>query len=180
MKKPIYIIIIIITIILLSLIFIKFNKQETEDNGKMEIKSSAFKNNERIPSKYTCDSDNVNPPLEITNIPSNAKSLVLVVDDPDAPSGTWVHWAVWNIPLTNTIDENSVPKGAMQGENDFGNNNYGGMCPPPGKEHRYFFKIYALDTTLNLPASSKKPDVESSMRNHILDKAELIGIYSKG
>ena len=145
----------------------------------MKIASSAFENKQMIPQKYTCDGENINPPLQITEVPSNTQSLVLIVDDPDAPSGDWVHWLVWNInPETKLITENESPQGAIQGTNDFGKQNYGGPCPPSGIHH-YQFKIYALDTTLNLPSSSRKKDLEKAMANHILDKDMLIGLYQR-
>jgi Raf kinase inhibitor-like YbhB/YbcL family protein len=145
----------------------------------MKIESPAFENNQPIPSKYTCDGEDVNPPLKISDVPEDAKSLVLIVDDPDAPLGTFTHWIVWNIdPKTNFIEENSVPVGAIVGVNDFGKNSYGGPCPPSGTHH-YHFKLYALDTTLNLDKDSKKNDLEKAMENHILEKAEIIGIYKR-
>lgn len=145
----------------------------------MEITSQAFLNNEKIPSKYTCDGANFSPPLKISNVPQDAKSLILICDDPDAPMGTWTHWLVWNIdPQTSEISENSVSKDAMQGTTSFGNNGYGGPCPPSGT-HRYFFKLYALDTILELSSSTQKVDLEMAMEKYILDKAELIGLYQR-
>ena len=145
----------------------------------LQLVSPAFKHNELIPKKYTCDGKDINPPLLIENIPSGAKSLALIVDDPDAPVGTWVHWVVWNInPDTREIKEDSVPKGAQQGVNDFRKNDYGGPCPPSGT-HRYFFKLYALDTMLNLSSKTKKGDLEGAMKGHILEKAELVGLYRR-
>ncbi|MEW6116632.1 MAG: YbhB/YbcL family Raf kinase inhibitor-like protein [Nitrospirota bacterium] len=152
-----------------------------EDSAMAELKLSSpvFKDNSPIPSKYTCDGNDVNPPLVIENVPSNAKSLVLIVDDPDAPMGTWVHWVVWNIePKTKEIKEHSLPKGAIQGINDFKKHDYGGPCPPSGT-HRYFFKLYALDATLNLPSSARKADVEKAMKGHIISQGQLVGLYSK-
>lgn len=143
----------------------------------MKIKS-VFNNMEKIPSKYTADGNNTNPPLEILDLPSNTKTLVLIVDDPDAPAGIWTHWILFNIPIINRINENSVPKGAMQGMNDFKRLRYGGPSPPSGT-HRYFFKLYALDTKLNLPEAARKSDIELAMKNHILAKAELIGLYQR-
>ena len=145
----------------------------------MKIASSAFENKQMIPQKYTCDGENINPPLQITEVPSNTQSLVLIVDDPDAPSGDWVHWLVWNInPETKLIAENESLQGATQGTNDFDKQNYGGPCPPSGIHH-YQFKIYGLDTTLNLPSSSRKKDLEKAMANLILDKDMLIGLYQR-
>ena len=144
-----------------------------------KITSPAFKQKEYVPSKYTCDGIDVNPPLAIEDIPPEAKSLALSVDDPDAPRGTWVHWVVWNISsTTKEIRENAVPEGAVQGMNDFGKQEYGGPCPPSGT-HRYFFKIYALDTLLNLRSSTTKAMLESAMKGHILAEAEIIGLYKK-
>ena len=144
----------------------------------MKITSPVFTYNQMIPQKYTCQGDDINPALTIEGIPSAAESLVLIVDDHDAPMGTWVHWVVFNIPpAVIEISENSVP--GMQGHNDFGRNDWGGPCPPFGM-HRYFFKIYALDTMLNIKEGSTKQAVEKAMQGHILGKAELIGLYKKG
>ena len=125
----------------------------------MQIISAAFKSNQPIPSKYTCDGKNISPPLEFKDVPQNASSLALIVDDPDAPGGDFVHWLVWNIPPTVlSILENFVPEGAVQGTTDFGNKKYGGPCPPSGTHH-YFFKLFALDANLDLPPSSTKKDL---------------------
>lgn len=145
----------------------------------MKISSPAFGDNSLIPPKYTCDGENINPPLEIKNILEGTQSLVLIVDDPDAPRGTFLHWLVWNIPPNvSLIEENSLPSGAIQGRNDFGKESYGGPCPPFG-EHRYFFKIYALDKKLDLVQGSTLEKVEEAMRGHILDQAQLIGLYQR-
>ncbi len=128
----------------------------------MQLTSPAFQPNQSILSKYTCDGENINPPLQISEVPEEAKSLALVVDDPDAPMGTFDHWVMWNIsPETTTIEEAKVPEGAVQGKNNFGNNSYGGPCPPSGTHH-YHFKVYALDTQLELDPSSEKADLEKS------------------
>jgi len=146
----------------------------------MKISSSAFANNSFIPSKYTCDGQDINPSLKIENVPAEAKSLVLIVDDPDAPMGTWVHWTVWNInPETTEILENSLPKEAVEGMTDFGKPGYGGPCPPSGT-HRYFFKIYALDRILALEKGSSLEKLGEEMKDHILDKTQLIGLYQRG
>ncbi|MCX7771085.1 MAG: YbhB/YbcL family Raf kinase inhibitor-like protein [Proteobacteria bacterium] len=145
----------------------------------MRITSPAFSNNTLIPKKYTCDGEDVNPPLEFHEVPANAKSLALIVDDPDAPMGTWVHWVLFNIPPNyKGIEENSVPEGAIEGINDFKKLKYGGPCPPSGT-HRYFFKLYALDSLINLKGTIKKDDLERAMKGHIIEKAELIGLYSR-
>ena len=140
------------------------------------VTSPAFVDGEYIPSKYTCDGDDVNPPLNIRGIPEGTKSLVLIVDDPDAPIGTWVHWVVWNIPPKGEIGEDSVP--GTEGLNDFRKHSYGGPCPPSGT-HRYFFKVYALDTKLDLKRNSRKRDVERAMKGHILAQGQLVGLYSR-
>jgi Raf kinase inhibitor-like YbhB/YbcL family protein len=138
--------------------------------------SPEFRDNSRIPSKYTCDGNNISPPLEIQGIPEGTISMVLIVDDPDAPMGTWDHWIVWNIQPKDRIEENSVP--GTEGINDFRKHSYGGPCPPSGT-HRYFFKIYALDTKLNISSNSRKSDVERAMKDHVLTKGQLIGLYSR-
>ena len=145
----------------------------------MKIESTAFKNNELIPPKYTCDGENVNPPLMMSDVPTGAKSLVLIVDDPDAPAGTWVHWTVWNInPEIKEIQEKSVPQNVVEGITDFGKPGYGGPCPPSGT-HRYFFKIYALGSTLDIDTSIKASDIKSKIKGNILAKAQLVGLYRR-
>jgi hypothetical protein len=144
----------------------------------IKLTSPAFKGRGMIPSKYTCDGENVSPPLNI-EVDKGAKTLVLIVDDPDAPMGVWDHWIVWNIsPDTKTIEENSVPQNSIQGTNSAGENNYRGPCPPSGT-HRYRFKLYALDKKLNLSSSARKIDVEKEMKGHILAQTELVGLYSR-
>ncbi|MFC1691755.1 YbhB/YbcL family Raf kinase inhibitor-like protein [Nanoarchaeota archaeon] len=155
--------------------------EKEAEQFKFKITSSAFDYNTNIPSKYTCDGEDINPPLTIDNIPENTQSLVLIVDDPDAPIGIWHHWVVFDITSVNsiieTIPENSVP--GKQGKNSRNTNDYHGPCPPSGT-HRYFFKIYALDIKLNLQEGSAKQEVEQAMQGHILEQAELIGLYNKG
>ena len=143
----------------------------------MKLTRPAFEHNQMISKKFTCQGNDLNPELNIAGIPAEAKSLALIVDDPDAPMGTWVHWVVFNIPPSDVkIKENSIP--GIQGYNDFGRNNYGGPCPPSGT-HRYFFKLYALDTELDLKEGVKKQELEKAMEGHILVKTELIGLYKK-
>jgi len=145
----------------------------------MKLTSPAFKNNEKIPAQYTCDGENINPPLEISAVKEFAQSLVLINDDPDAPNGDWVHWLVWNInPKTKEITENSVPLGTVEGTTSFGRPGYGGPCPPSGT-HRYFFKLYALDINLNLDQNTDKKQLEIAIKNHIIDQTELIGLYGR-
>lgn len=146
------------------------------DFRTLSVSSSAFNHEEFIPGKYTCEGADVNPPIDIAGIPHDAKTLALIVDDPDAPRQTWVHWVVWNIPVTQHLKENHVP--GTEGWNDFGRVNWGGPCPPSGI-HRYFFKLYALDTVLELPAGATKGELEKAMAGHILAYGELIGLYQK-
>ncbi|MBN1521544.1 MAG: YbhB/YbcL family Raf kinase inhibitor-like protein [Candidatus Aureabacteria bacterium] len=142
----------------------------------MKLTSPEFQNNGLIPKKFTCQGEDVNPALVIEEIPQNAKTLVLIVDDPDAPAGTWVHWVVYDIPVLSSIKEDSVP--GRQGVNDFGTGDYGGPCPPYGT-HRYFFRAYALDRALNLPQGKSKNDVLKVMQGHVLSQSELVGLYKK-
>ncbi len=146
----------------------------------LKLSSPEFQNNEFIPQKFTCEGADVNPELKIEGVPPSAKSLVLIMDDPDAPAKVWEHWTVINIPpATAAIAEDSVPEGAVQLTNDFGRVDWGGPCPPPGRVHRYQFKIYALDTLLNLGSSSRKADVENAMKGHVIEEAFLVGTYRR-
>ncbi len=150
----------------------------------MKLISSAFQPGGRIPPKYTCDGPNVSPPLRIEGIPGGTKSLVLIMDDPDVPKsirqdGMWDHWVVFDIPPdVQEIPEGQEPPG-VAGKGTGGNTTYFGPCPPD-REHRYFFKLYALDSFLKLPAGSSKAQVEKAMEGHILEKAELMGRYERG
>jgi Raf kinase inhibitor-like YbhB/YbcL family protein len=144
----------------------------------MKLTSDAFANNGTIPSECTCDGKGLSPELIISDVPSNAKSLVLIMDDPDAPVGTWDHWVVFNIGIsTNKIPKGTEPKG-IGGKNSWGRTGYGGPCPPSGT-HRYFFRLYALDAMLSLPEGSAKKDIEKAMHGHIAAKAELMGTYRR-
>jgi len=150
----------------------------------MKLISSAFKEGEMIPSKYTCDGPDVSPPLEWSDAPAGTKSFALISDDPDAPVGTWVHWVIFNIPANEHKLEENVPKtevlknGARQGKNDFGRLGYGGPCPPGGT-HRYFFKLYALDRELDLRPGATKRDLLKAMEGHVLAEAYLMGKYKR-
>ncbi len=145
----------------------------------LELSSPAFNRLGFIPQEYTCDGKDVNPGLVIKNVPKNAKSLALIVDDPDAPVGTWVHWLLWNMsPDMHTIKQGSVPEPAVQGINSFKKHEYGGPCPPWGI-HRYFFTLYALDTILTISPASEKPVLEKAMKDHILAQTELMGRYKR-
>ena len=169
-------------ITVLSLFFALFfcsTLMEADTMSSLQISSPAFKHHGHIPPKYTCDGADVNPPLTIENVPSGAKSLALIVDDPDAPRSTWVHWVMWNITSDiHAIEENTVPAGAAEGVNDFRKRNYGGPCPPSGT-HRYFFKLYALDSSLTLNTNTTKTDLERAMKGHILAQSEIIGLYTR-
>lgn len=148
-----------------------------ESRSNMTITSPVFSNGDSIPAKYTCEGVNINPPLNISTVSIFARSLVLIVDDPDSPSKDFTHWILFNIkPETTSIDENSIPKESIEGMNDFSEPNYGGPCPPKG-EHRYEFKLYSLDTILNLEKGAIKKQVLEAMKGHILEQTKLIGKY---
>lgn len=159
---------------------------ETMRGEKMDIKitSPAFKNGDLIPAKYTCDGQDISPPLQWDGVPEETKSLAFICDDPDAPMKTWVHWVLFNLPAgTKGLQENVppdkvLPSGAKQGISDFRRIGYGGPCPPSGT-HRYFFKIYALDTQLNLEAGATKEQLLKAMKGHILAEGQLIGKYRR-
>lgn len=143
------------------------------------ISSTAFDNNGAIPPRFTCDGQDVSPPIQLSGTPPGTASLALIVDDPDAPAGTWVHWVVWNIdPSVTNIPEGEVPRGGLEGLNDFGRQSYGGPCPPSGK-HRYFFKVYALNRALQLTGRSTKAALEKAMKGHVIAQAQLVGLYSR-
>jgi len=165
-------------IILLAIVFMAAAYVGAQEGGGgMQITSPEFKQNEYIPANFTCEGRDINPALDISNIPEGTKSLALVMDDPDAPIGVWVHWVVFDIPVISRIEEDSAP--GKLGITGSGQKGYGGPCPPSGT-HRYFFKIYALDTLLNLKEGISKGQLEKAMQGHILDKAELIGLYKRG
>jgi Raf kinase inhibitor-like YbhB/YbcL family protein len=142
----------------------------------LTITSSAFNNNEIIPSKYTCDGPNVNPDLSIDGIPESTESLVLIVEDPDAPNGTFYHWVMWNIPPKNAIKENSRP--GTEGKNSMRENKYFGPCPP-SDTHYYHFKVYALNTKLSLVPNTDEKELLNAMKGHIISSGELIGLYRR-
>lgn len=145
----------------------------------MKIVSPAFVASKSIPAKYTCDGKGVNPPLQISDVPTSAKTLALIIEDPDAPVGNWIHWLVWNInSKTIEIREGEVPPGSVQGLTSFNENVYGGPCPPD-REHRYYFRLFALDTELRLSPVSDSAKLRVAMEGHILDSAELMGLYKR-
>lgn len=152
---------------------------------KLELNSNSFTAGANIPKKFTCDAEDHSPELHWSPPPAGTKSLALIADDPDAPVGTWVHWVLFNLPAeTRSLPEavpktGSLPSGAQQGQNDFRKTGYGGPCPPPGKPHRYLFKLYALDASLSLKTSATKADLEKAMKSHILAQAELMGKYGR-
>jgi Raf kinase inhibitor-like YbhB/YbcL family protein len=142
----------------------------------LRLTSAALDDEGNIRREYTCDGKDISPPLEIWSIPSEAKSLALIIEDPDAPAGIWLHWLVWNIPIMHHIHEDEIP--GDQGLNDFGRNDYGGPCPPSGT-HRYVFKVYALDDLIDLPEGSTRNQFEEAMRGHIVAYGEVTGIYKR-
>jgi Raf kinase inhibitor-like YbhB/YbcL family protein len=152
----------------------------------IEVTSAAFEDGGFIPVRYTCQGEDVSPPLEWANVPADVRSLALICDDPDAPRGTWVHWVVYDIPpgftaLAEAIPPHEVtPDGAKQGLNDFNRLGYGGPCPPPGGPHRYFFKLYALDIEPGLPAGATKADLLRAIEGHVLEEGQLVGKYERG
>lgn len=147
-----------------------------ETKEKLKVQSTAFSNGGQIPSRYTCEGENINPPIEINDLPENTRSVAMIVEDPDAPRGVYDHWIVWNIPPNEIIREDSRP--GISGINSFGNTGYGGPCPPSGS-HRYFFKVYALDEELDIESGSDKKRLKEAMKDHILGSGELMGHYQK-
>jgi Raf kinase inhibitor-like YbhB/YbcL family protein len=150
--------------------------EEEEEIGNFTITSSAFKNEESIPSKYTCDGEDFNPPLQVNNIPESAETLAIIVEDPDAPNGTFDHWLTWNIPAENPIEENRIP--GISGTNSAGKTGYHGPCPPSG-EHRYYFHVFALDSSLDLEVGVDKKALWEAMEPHIVAQGTLMGRYRK-
>ncbi|HPC94332.1 MAG TPA: YbhB/YbcL family Raf kinase inhibitor-like protein [Sedimentisphaerales bacterium] len=159
-------------------------REERSRNMTISVSSPAFQEGGMIPAKYTCDGDDLSPPLQWAEVPEAAKSIALICDDPDAPVGTWVHWVMWNIPpsvadLTEGVPpQPELPDGSRQGISDFGRPGYGGPCPPSGT-HRYYFTVYALDAMLDLPASTRKADLIKAMKGHILAEGQLMGRYRR-
>lgn len=182
MKIWIVIFCIIIVFLICSLFYYKESslfKYSLNTENNMILKSNSFKNNNEIPSVYTCDGKNISPDLHIYNVPKNTKELALIADDPDALSRTWTHWTVWNIPSNvKKIEEGRVPKGSLQGLTSFGSVGYGGPCPPAGSGiHRYFFRIYALKNNINLDNGSTVKELKEKIADNIIDSAEIVGLY---
>lgn len=149
----------------------------------MELHSTSFKAGAKIPPKFTCEGDNISPALTWTDVPGETRSFALIVEDPDAPKGTYTHWVAYNIPPDRTglpPGAGNKPDGLLNGRNDFGKADYGGPCPPPGHgDHRYFFHLFALDTVLDIPPGALKTDVEKAMKNHIIDHAQIMGRFGR-
>ena len=151
----------------------------------LSLSSPAFQEGERIPLKYTCQGEDISPKLDWSGVPEDARSLALIMDDPDAPSGIFTHWVIFNLPPDSQGLIEAVPSvfkldtGALQGRNDFGRIGYGGPCPPPGYPHRYRFTLYALDRQLDLEAGSSKNQVVNAAKGHILAQCQLIGTYQR-
>lgn len=156
-----------------------------EKREGLQLRTTAFNNGGNIPRKYTCDGENVSPSLAWTTPPTGTESFALIADDPDAPAGTWVHWVVYDLPVSRRElpeaqpQTERLPGGGRQGRNDFPQVGYGGPCPPPGKPHRYFFKLYALDTRLDLDTPPTKAQVDRAMKGHIQAEAEVMGRYGR-
>jgi Raf kinase inhibitor-like YbhB/YbcL family protein len=156
-----------------------------ETRHKMELTSSAFKEGQPIPTQYTCDGKNISPPLRWKGAPAETQSLALIVDDPDSPTGIWTHWTLFNVPadVSELVEDfakaHATASSAKDGVNSFKKVGYGGPCPPSGKQHRYFFKLYALDTALNLQPGASRSDIESAMTKHILAMGQLMGTYQR-
>ena len=151
----------------------------------MELKSTVFQEGERIPARYSCQGQDISPPLVWGEVPEQTRSFALIMDDPDAPGGVFTHWVLFNIPpdsheLPEAVPTQSqLPNGALQGKNDFGKIGYGGPCPPPGRPHRYCFTIYALDQPLDLKAGAAKKQVLDAIQGHILAQGQLTGTYQR-
>lgn len=148
-------------------------------DSTMKLESPAFTHEGSIPAQYTCDGNDISPPLTVAGVPAGAKSLALIVDDPDAPAGTWVHWVVYDIPADVTaIESGQTPTGAREGSTSYGRTGYGGPCPPSGT-HRYYFRLYALDTALGLTGTPDADALRQSLAGHIIAEAELMGRYAR-
>lgn len=185
MDKKIIIGILIVALVIVGIIiFCSTQRSKPEllkikEIDSMRLTSIAFENNQNIPVRYTCDGKNISPPLQISEVSNQAKSLVLIVDDPDSPSGSFTHWVLWNIdPSVSIIEEGKIPEGSLQGVNDFRERSYGGPCPTTGMHH-YHFRLYALSEKVNIDSHSTKEDVENEISSFVFDKAELIGLYQR-
>lgn len=173
-----------VTAVVLIIMYFRDQGRQTVDvsanNDNLQITSSAFEDNQTIPDQYTCRGQNINPPLNIINVPPDAKSLALILHDPDAVNADFTHWLVWNIPVsTHTINANSVPVGAVQGQNGAGENQYTGPCPPAGTgTHHYLFEVYALDKSLSLEPASDRSKLQAAIKDHSLTQHTLTGLVA--
>jgi len=160
--------------------------REHSGSSTLRLTTPAFPEGSTIPGEFTCEGENRSPPLVWTGTPVSTRSFALIADDPDAPRGTWVHWLIWNLPADacelapGVPPDPELPSGARQGLNGGGDLGYSGPCPPPGKPHRYFFRLFALDTSLNLAPGVNRPDLESALEDHVLGQAVLMGTYQRG
>jgi Raf kinase inhibitor-like YbhB/YbcL family protein len=181
-KIAIFLIVTILTIILIMVYtYQNIGKgEEKKENqiGGISLTSPAFEHGGNIPIKYTCDGDDISPPLSFSNLPNGTKSLVIILDDPDASGGIWAHWIVFNIPADITGFKEDVGPRYYMGKNSWGNNDYSGPCPPIGEEHRCYFRLYALDTDLNLFDGASRQEIDDAMTGHILGQTSLMGKYS--
>ena len=149
------------------------------NGGLIELTSTAFKAGDSIPDKHTCQAENISPPLTLSGVPAGTESLALIMDDPDAPGGTFTHWVVWNLPVDQSqIKEGALPQAAQEGVTSYGQAGYNGPCPPSG-EHRYYFKVFALSSKLDLPATTTADDLIRVMEGKILEETQLMGIYAQ-
>ena len=159
--------------------------RDDSPTSSMVLASAAFRDGEPVPVRHTCDGDDLSPPLAWTGMPVGTRTFALICDDPDAPRGTWLHWLLWNLPADavelgeGVPPRPELPSGARQGLNDGGDIGYGGPCPPPGKPHRYYFRLYALDSALNLPPGVNRPELETAMEGHVLAHAFTMGTYER-
>lgn len=175
----------VIILVLLFLFVIGCMSKEEYDMEKILVLAEGFKDGGMIPVDNTCDGKDKSPAISLKGIPEGTKSIVLIMDDPDAPGGTFTHWVLYNIPPDTELLSGGIPRKktlsdeSMQGMNDFGDSGYGGPCPPRGNPHRYYFKVYALDTMLNIPAGASKTEIENAMKNHILENGVLMGKYKR-
>ncbi len=168
-----------------SVFFVTTVTSPSKDSAKLELTTTAFRPGGAIPIQFTCSGENISPALSWSQPPAGTQSFALIVDDPDAPAGTWVHWVVYDLPASaRELPEHVAPGEKIsdrgeQGINDFSEQDYGGPCPPPGKPHRYFFRLYALDVILNLHGPARRQEVDSAMQGHILARAELMGTFRR-
>lgn len=176
------------TLLLLYLLLLPVLSYSDSDQNRaltMKLKSTAFAAGAAIPMRFTCQGNDISPDLQWSGAPRQTRSFVLIVDDPDAPAGTWTHWLVWNIPPSSHALAANVPKeaklrnGSWQGMNDFKRIGYGGPCPPPGKPHHYYFRLFALDSNLDLAADTTRPELEAAMQKHVIAQAQLMAVYAR-